>query len=43
MDVLVAKGILAAEGVVEGKEILERINAMLMAMLRKLGKTVRGV
>ena len=40
LDVLVARGVLEADGVAEGKEMLERIAAMLMAMLRKLGKTI---
>lgn len=40
LDVLVARGVLTIDKVSEGKEILERIVAMLMAMLRKLGRTV---
>jgi four helix bundle protein len=40
LDVLTAKGVLNSSRVEEGKELLERIAAMLMAMLRKLGKTV---
>jgi four helix bundle protein len=40
LDVLTAKGVVNGERVEEGKETLERIAAMLMAMLRKLGKTL---
>ena len=40
LDVLAAKGILEEGELKEGKEILERVASMLMAMLRKLGKTL---
>jgi four helix bundle protein len=40
LDVLTAKGILDRARVQEGKELLERIAAMLMAMLRRLGRTL---
>jgi four helix bundle protein len=40
LDVLTAKRVLDGERVEEGKELLERVAAMLMAMLRKLGKTL---
>lgn len=40
LAVLTAKRVLDVQRVEEGKELLERIAAMLMAMLRKLGKTL---
>ena len=40
LDVLTAKRVVEDQQVEEGKELLERIVAMLMAMLRKLGKTI---
>jgi hypothetical protein len=40
LDVLVAKRVLDGDRVEEGKELLERIAAMIMAMLKKLGRTL---
>ena len=40
LDVLTAKGVLETGEVEAGKELVERVVAMLMVMLRKLGKTV---
>ena len=40
LDVLTAKGVLDDSRVEEGKSLLERIAAMIMAMLRKLGRTL---
>ena len=40
LDVLTAKGVVGRNRVEDGKELLERIVSMLMAMLKKLGKTL---
>jgi four helix bundle protein len=40
LDVLVARGLKSTQEVSEGKQILDRVAAMLMALLKGLGSTV---